>query len=170
MALIIAVAGYLGAWLLVAGPVYQAAVELDAEAFDRETIARANDAVPPPPPISPWWWLLPPVAWLRQRRVERAHREAVLKVMTPEQVTHLLRFGAKATGWLIVAVGAALIGVKESWELVELLDWPGGVLAALVVVPLVLALLHAGLRVRRDHRMKAVQSSLRDPAPDAPAA
>lgn len=153
MPLLIAVAGFLGGWLLVAGPVYQAAVELDEERFDRTEIAAVNDAVPPPPPISTWWWLLPPVAMTKQRRLTRAHREAMLHHMTTEQLTRLLRFGAKATGWLIVALGAACIAAKETWEIVELLEWPSWSFIVLLVAACAAAVIYAPLRRQHDQRM-----------------
>ena len=55
---------FAGAWLLVAGPLYQGSVELGELDIDREGIegikASAVRAARPDPP-SAWWWLLPPV-------------------------------------------------------------------------------------------------------------
>lgn len=153
MPLLIAVAGFLGGWLLVAGPVYQASVELEEERFDRAEIAAVNDAVPPPSPISVWWWLLPPVALVKQRRLSRAHREEMLRFMSTDQLTRLLRFGAKATGWLIVALGAACIALKETWEFVERLEWPSWSFVVLLVAACTAAVLYAPLRSQHDQRM-----------------
>ena len=61
---VIAWVGFLGAWLLVAGPLYQGAIELVEEDIDREAIAETTASVPRPDPPSPWWWLLPPVMYL----------------------------------------------------------------------------------------------------------
>jgi len=55
----VAWAGFAGAWLLVAGPIYQAAIELEAEEIERDAIRDAAQAVPGPPPNSRWWWLIP---------------------------------------------------------------------------------------------------------------
>ncbi|HEX3929817.1 MAG TPA: hypothetical protein VHW64_03885 [Nocardioides sp.] len=63
---VIAWAGSLGAWPLVAGPVYQAAIELHEEEVDRDALLATKDAVPRPRPLSGWWWLLPPIAFLKQ--------------------------------------------------------------------------------------------------------
>jgi hypothetical protein len=57
-------ATFAGAWLLVAGPLYQGSVELGELDFDRDGIQGTAAAVH-------WWWLLPPVMY-----------------MTPEQVRH----------------------------------------------------------------------------------
>ena len=59
---LIAWSGFLGAWLLVAGPIYQAVIELEAEAFERDAVAAVSAMVEPPPRTSAWWWLLPPSA------------------------------------------------------------------------------------------------------------
>jgi hypothetical protein len=65
----IAWAGFLGAWLLVAGPLYQGAIELREEDVDREGI-QASTARIPRPELPSRSWLLPPVMYLirRQRR------------------------------------------------------------------------------------------------------
>ena len=45
----------------------------------------------------------------------------------------LVRFINKATGWLYVALGALLIAVKETWELVEYNEWPTWLFWVLIV-------------------------------------
>jgi len=57
--------GFVGAWLLVAGPVYQAALELDAEEVARDALENAANRLPPTPQPSVWWWLIPPVGYWR---------------------------------------------------------------------------------------------------------
>jgi hypothetical protein len=64
---VIAWVGFLGAWLLVAGPLYQGALELREEEVDREGIEASTARVPRPDPPSPWWWLLPPAVYLIRR-------------------------------------------------------------------------------------------------------
>src|SRR5262245_46427725 len=70
-------AGFLGAWLLVAGPLYQGALELREEDVDREGLEASKARVPRPESPSPWWWLLPPVFYLIRRNRSRAYRQAV---------------------------------------------------------------------------------------------
>ncbi|GAB3440487.1 hypothetical protein GCM10027517_15000 [Phycicoccus ginsengisoli] len=53
--------GFIGAWLLFTGPVYQAKLELEAEDDASERLHALSEQVAAPPPVSPWWWLLPPV-------------------------------------------------------------------------------------------------------------
>jgi len=138
MDIIIVALGAIGAWLLVAGPVLQAALELREQEVDRDGIDAVTASVSPPPKLSPWWWLLPPVAYVRQRRANEKYREAVMEALTPAQREQTLRFLNKANGWLTVAAGASLIAIKETWEVIELLHWPSWVFWMLVVVaPLV---------------------------------
>ena len=56
---------FLGAWLLVAGPLYQGSTELTEMDLDREAIAGARASTTQTAQYrrpSVWWWLLPPVA------------------------------------------------------------------------------------------------------------
>ena len=65
-------AGFAGAWLLVAGPLHQARVELAEEDLERERFTDAMTEVGPPPRTSAWWWLLPPLRlWIGHRRRDR---------------------------------------------------------------------------------------------------
>jgi hypothetical protein len=157
----IAVAGFLGAWLLVAGPVYQAALELAEEATENpksvsreELIAR----VPAPPRISPWWWLLPPVGYVLNRRRSTQWREQMLTLMQPEDMRHMIEFSRKATGWLLVATGGFAIALKETWELGEHFEWPTAIFWTLVVVMALICFGYTVGNLRRSERM------LRDPA------
>lgn len=150
---VIAWSGFLGAWLLVAGPIYQAALELQEEAIESGTYARLSASVGEPRRVSSWWWLLPPVAYLKQRRRARRYREAVMAQMTPDQIEQLVRFTTKATGWLLVASGAGFIAVKETWELGEHYEWPVAVFWPLVAVMLLVCTLYTVVRTRRSHEL-----------------
>jgi hypothetical protein len=148
MHLITAWCGFIGAWVLVAGPVYQGAVELGEVEVDREAIRSQADAVARPGRVSPWWWLLPPVAYVRTTRIQNLWRQQVMASMTAEQRIQFLTYSNKAAGWFIVGGGAALIGVQQAAELVETLGWP-----ELVTIPLVAAAATTALAytVRRMH-------------------
>jgi hypothetical protein len=76
---VIAWVTFAGAWLLVAGPLYQGSVELDELDVDREGIegikaSAVQTAQGRPSPW--WWWLLPPVMYVLHRRWTRAFRQA----------------------------------------------------------------------------------------------
>ncbi len=131
-------AGFLGAWLLVAGPLHQARVELQEEELERDRFAAAFDEAGPPPRTSIWWWLLPPLRlYLGHRRKERWQREVWMK-LPPEDFEALADFMTKARGWLLVGGGASLIGVKETFELVEGYEWPTWLFWALLALMVLL--------------------------------
>lgn len=132
-------AAYLGGWLLVAGPLVQSRLELEAEASELREIRATVEATAPPSRLSSWWWLLPPAALYLTRRREAAYVRTLQTVLTQEQIRSLARFFAVARAWLIVAAGAALIAIKETYELAHHLHWlpwgfPGLVAVAVVGV------------------------------------
>ncbi len=149
----IAWCAFFGGWLLFAGPVYQAALELDEQDIDHEDVEAAAAAVPQPPPISPWWWLVPPVGYLLSRRRSDRYRQAVMAAMSAEQMKGFLAFVNKATGWLMVASGALLIAAKETWVLVEHYEWAVWVFWVLSVVMATLGALYTATRMSRSHRL-----------------
>ncbi|WP_022881967.1 hypothetical protein [Gryllotalpicola ginsengisoli] len=140
MELFILWVGFAGAWLLVAGPVFQASIELREEQLDRESIVAATRDVPQPKRVSGWWWLLPPVAYVLMQRAQSDHRQAAMAALPQDLREQFVGFAQKARGWLIVAAGAYLIAGKETWELAEAYDWPVWVFWLLVVLMPVLCL------------------------------
>ena len=163
MEIIIVAVGALGAWLLVAGPVLQAALELREQEVDRDGIDAVTASVSPSPRQSPWWWLLPPVAYFRQRRANARYREAVMEALTPRQREQTLRFLNKANGWLTVAAGASLIAVKETRELVELLHWPTWLFWVLIVVAPLLCVGNTALTMARTQQVLKTESAAAGP-------
>jgi hypothetical protein len=127
----------------VAGPVWQAAIELREEELDREAIESIKSTIPVPPPISAWWWLLPPVAYVMQLRRRGAYQKQFNAALPPEQLAQTISFFNKANGWIIVAIGGFLIAVKETWELTVVFDWPVWVFWILFVVMPIVALASA---------------------------
>lgn len=139
-------AGFLGAWLLVAGPLFQAAVELRDEDLDREQFEKVKTDVPARETISGWWWLLPPVAYVKSRRRNDRYQKAMMAALPASAREQFVGFMNKANGWFTVAGGAFLIALKETWELVELYELP---LAIYVVVVVVLSIAAVGNTVIR---------------------
>jgi hypothetical protein len=158
-------ARFVGAWLLVAGPLYQGSVELDELDVDREGIegikASAVQAARDRP--SAWWWLLPPVMYVLHRRWSRAFREAGFARLTDVQREQLTSFRNKATGWFTVAVGGTLLAIGETWQIVEDHNWPVWLFWLLVVVMLAGSVLNTAVRMISDeHTRDAAQA---EPAP-----
>jgi hypothetical protein len=144
----VTIAGTIGAWLLVAGPMYQAAIELQEQAVDQEIFDQAESTVPPPPKISNWWWLLPPVAFAKQRKGQAEYRQAIMDVLGPEQMRQAITFLNKATGWILVAVGAFLLAVAESWNLTVEFGWAWWSFIIIVLVALAGCIFHTVARIR----------------------
>ncbi|WP_433202754.1 hypothetical protein ACQP1G_12835 [Nocardia sp. CA-107356] len=156
MHLIAACCGFVGAWLLVAGPVYQGVVELGELGFDASAIRAQEEAIPRRR-VSPWWWLLPPVAYVLTRRTQKAWQQQMMASLTPPQRAELVTYFGKAAGWFVVGGGASLIGIKEAIELVHALDWPGLITIPLVVLAAAIALAFTVFRVRLTERALHVE-------------
>jgi hypothetical protein len=166
---VVAWAGFAGAWLLVAGPVYQAAIELEAEEIERDAIRGAAQAIPGPPPFSRWWWLIPPVGYALGVRRRRAQRRELMHVLTPAQMGQLVRYANKSTGWILIASGAFLVALKETWSPKEIYRWPVPVYVLVVVLMLVACALITLVRQRRTHDIMTQLGSGPAPAPAAQA-
>ena len=158
-------ATFTGAWLLVAGPLYQGAVELAELDFDREGIegikASAAEAAKDAP--SPWWWLVPPVMYVLHRRWVRAYRAATWEQLTETQRVQLSSFRNKATGWFTVAAGATLLAAGETWQVTEDRGWPAWLFWLLMVVMLAAAVLNTAVRMIGSGRPRG--SAAAAPAP-----
>jgi hypothetical protein len=150
--------GFLGAWLLFAGPVYQADTELDAEVRECREFMSVTHTVDLPPPVSAWWWLIPPVGWLLHHRRQRVVREQMRTVLTDSQVAQLVSIAEKATGWALVGGGAGLIAVKETWTLTRAYGW------ATVVFWLILAAMVVGCVAFTANRARRRNAILSGPA------
>jgi hypothetical protein len=148
----IAWCGFFGGWLLVAGPLRQATLELEEEDFEQEAISVAKETVAGPRPISVWWWLLPPVAYFLQRQRSDEYRRAVIAAMPADQQLAFGRFHDKAATWMLVAAGAALIAVSETWELHEASEWSELTFWILTVVMGGICIGNAIAGARRRHR------------------
>lgn len=159
---VIAWAGFFGAWLLVAGPLYQGAIELREADVDRDAIEASTAGVPRPEPPSPWWWLLPPAMYLIRHRRRSAFRRAAMARLTQVQREQFSSFINKATGWFTVAIGATLLAAEQTWEVVEHYHWPAWLFWLLVVLMLGVSVLNTSLRMIRDQRVTGSGSQRAD--------
>jgi hypothetical protein len=156
---VIAWCGFLGAWLLVAGPLDQAVREIEETGFEREALDKAKADVPEPEPVSPWWLLLPPLWWLMKRRRDSIYRHRIGEALDDETLLNFLTVRDILNAWLYVAVGASLIAVKETWELHESYEWPEWAFWLGVVGMVVFCLGITVGRTRRRHRRPAVEAA-----------
>jgi hypothetical protein len=141
--------GFLGAWLLVAGPLRQGALELLEEEIDREGIEASIARIPRPDPPSPWWWLLPPVLYLIRRRRSKAFRQAALAQLTQAQRDQSTSFLNKAATWFTVALGATLLAAEQTWQVIIRQHWPAWLFWILIIVMLGASVLNTALRMIR---------------------
>ena len=145
--------GFLGAWLLVAGPLYQAALELAEENISREDVAGFQRPEPTRPRPSGWWWLVPPVGYWKQRSYAQEERRAFMAALPQDVMASWVSFMNKATAWFYVASGAFLIAIKETYELVVGHGWPTIVFWALLVVMAGIAATNTAVRTSRTHQL-----------------
>jgi hypothetical protein len=164
-------ATFAGAWLLVAGPLYQGAVELAEMDVDRDAIegikASAAEAARNEP--SAWWWLLPPVMYVLHRRWAKAFQQATWKRLTETQREQLTSFRNKATGWFTVAAGATLLALGETWQIVEYYGWPAWLFWLLIALMLTVSVLNTAVRMIGDARWRRYPDPDPEPAPAAAA-
>lgn len=147
--------GFAGAWLLVAGPIYQAAIELRKDQISQDRLAAAGSTVPRPPAVSAWWWLLPPVRLILDNQRRNRYQQAVLVSLSPDDLDTMLGFISNATGWLFVATGGLLIAMRETFELVEHLELAPIFYWLTVVVMFTLCALNAAYRIAGSDRLRA---------------
>lgn len=129
-------AAAVGAWLLVAGPLFQGLLEL----WD---IARSGPAWTDRKRVDRALWLAPPVLYLvqlaRLRRVTAASTDKV----SPND------FSNRATGWFAVSAGALLVAVKESWDLTEAYELSLGTYWVIVAPTLTACQMNVTVRMLR---------------------
>ncbi len=146
-------AGFVGAWLLFAGPIYQAALELKDEDIKIDRIKATGDNIPKQQPVSVWWWLLPPVKIVLEQKRSRAYRNTYVKSLLREDVESLVSFMDKAMAWLLVAVGGLCIALKETYELSEHSHWNHYAFWPVVATLGLLSILHVIARLKRSKHM-----------------
>lgn len=106
------------------------------EEFERDAIARAERAVEVPPPVSTWWLLLPPVYVVLRQRRDGLYKQRVRDAMSAADIQAFEHLRDVATAWFLVALGASLIAVEETWGLVETYGWGTWVFWALLAAML----------------------------------
>lgn len=156
---------FAGAWLLVAGPLYQGSVELNELEFDREGIqgsAASLESAQGRP--SAWWWLLPPVMYVLQRRWYKTLRLALLAQLTQTQREQMASLQSKSAGWFTVAAGATLLATGDTWRIIQHYGWQVWVFWLLDVAMLAASVLVIAVLMIGDARMRHATASMGDRA------
>ncbi len=133
--------GGVGAWFLVAGSIYQASLELHKEQVAADQMAMATTKVPAPPAVSAWWWLLPPIKLYLDGQRRSQHRHTFLASLTPEERETIVAFLSMFRGWLLVATGALLIAIQQTYDVVERLNLSLGVFWLAIITLFVICVL-----------------------------
>jgi len=148
--------GFIGSWLLFAGPLYQAALELKEQDLEREHLGQVKKSIPEPKGVSVYWWFLPPVKLYLEHQQSREYREAFLRELAPEVVEQLIAFISKATGWAMVSFGGFCIAVKETYGLLhDGYDLSDALFWATVLAMAYLSISYTVISVRRARAIKA---------------
>ncbi len=144
---------FIGAWLLFAGPIYQAALELQDEDIEIDRIRLAGAKIKKAAQVSLWWWLLPPAKIYMERKRSHKYWARYIKTLPNNEVEALVSYRSKANAWLFITVGGFCIAISQSYGLAKENDWNNYILAALIVVMFVLSILNLITRLRRAKRI-----------------
>lgn len=127
---LLAAAGRLGEWLLVAGPVYQAGLDLRQQEAERRRLIQRVAGWRRVAHVSSWWWLVPPVKLYLEQRRTRQQRIQMLASFSHAEVQSLVDYLHKASGWMLVGAGAGMLAFRDTVAFVEARG--GGLLVAAV--------------------------------------
>ena len=112
--------GFIGAWSLFAGAIYQSALELRDQDIERDRIRGIMKTVEQPREVSNLWWFFPPVKIYLERKRSLEYQKKYVSVLSLEDAEALLIFISKSIGWSMVGIGAFFVAVKETHELAEM--------------------------------------------------
>lgn len=153
MEMIILIAGFLGGWLLVAGSVYQAALEMLEQDIGTDELREAGSKVEKPPRVSAWWWLVPPIRLYLAKRRRDAYMQSYFASLDAVQSEALTSYFHKSTAWLYVGIGSFLLATKETYELLEHAHILMGFLILIIFVLLVLSVFNTAIRIRHTEQL-----------------
>jgi len=152
--------GFIGAWLLFAGPIYQAALELMDQDIEIDRIKSARDTVIAPPKVSALWWFIPPIKLYLEHRRSSQYKRRHLETLSPEDLEALIAFTNKATGWFMVAAGGLCIAIKETYELCHAHDYSSKAIWIIVAVMSFMSVLYTVVRITRGNKLLLVQKDM----------
>lgn len=150
--------GFFGSWLLFAGPIFQAALELKDEDIERDRIHEVAKEVSVIQHVSPWWWLFPPIKLYLESVQRRRWQKEYFSLMLPEDREAFVSFTSKARGWLFVAGGALLIAFKGTWDLGDKLEWSHGLIFSVIILCTFVSLLYTAAQMTRMRKINSVDT------------
>jgi hypothetical protein len=147
---------FIGSWLLFAGPIYQAALELQDEDIEIDRIRAVGSQIEKPVNTSVWWWFLPPVKMYLERKRKHEYQIRYLKALSAEDVESLVSYRTKATAWLFVAVGGLCIACDQTYTLAEYENWSDLVLVILIIIMLLASIFNLITRIKRARKLTSL--------------
>ena len=98
-------------------------------------------------------WLLPPAAFVLHRKRVTAFQREYFESLDIDQRRALISFLNRASGWSVVAAGAWLIALTETYSITNEHQWPLVWFAAISVTVTIIAAANAAERVRRSEAL-----------------
>jgi hypothetical protein len=96
--------------------------------------------------------LVPPVYLVLRSRRDHVYKERIRDAMSSEELRALAHLRDVASAWFLVAAGASLIAVKETWDLVEASGWSRWSFWVLVAGMFALSAVEIAVRIGRPAR------------------
>jgi cell division protein FtsW (lipid II flippase) len=90
--------------------------------------------------------------YLIRRHRGNAFRQAAIAQLTQAQRDQFTSFVNKATGWFTVALGAALLAVDQTWQVIDRHHWPVWLFWLLIIVMAGVSVLNTAARMSHDAR------------------
>lgn len=144
---------FIGAWLLFAGPIYQAALELQDEDIEIDRVKLTGAKIKKAAQVSLWWWLLPPAKIYMERKRSHKYWTRYIKTLPSNEVEALVSYRSKANAWLFITVGGFFIAISQSYSLAKEEDWNNYLLALIIIFMFFLSILNLVTRLRRARKI-----------------
>jgi hypothetical protein len=153
METVLQIIAFIGSWLLFAGPIYQAALELQDEDIELDRIRSTGDVLRKEAHISGWLWVVPPYALYKRSKNKKIFMQKYLNSLTQVDIEQLISFRSKATAWMLVAIGGFCIASNETYILMHDIHWSIFVFILIVLAMLIASIAHLIYRIKQDHKL-----------------
>jgi hypothetical protein len=108
-----------GCWLIFAGSIYQAALDIKEQDIEFDRIRQVGRDIHKERNVSAWWWLFPPIKISKESKNHKEYERRYLKALSSEDTESMVNLRSKTTAWLYVGVGALLVSIEATWSVTE---------------------------------------------------
>lgn len=154
MDLFINLCGFFGVWLLFIFPLYQACLELAAQAIEFKQFSDSKIEVKE---ISPFYWIIPPYKIYKEK-----HRAIlILKKLdlNTNELYKIMNFFDKATAWFYVSLAGLLNSIYVTHELFEKYEmYNPYYFFIFIIVMTVFGILHVHFRMNKKRIDRKINS------------